>query len=355
MTRAPILLLPSLLACALAAVVPSVSSANGARPFPDRPVRIVAGQQAGSATDNVTRIVADALAEYWGVGVVVENRPGAGGTIGAEAVARATPDGNTLLLGGLSNLVIGAVTRTDIRYDPERDFIPIGRVAHVPFGFAVHASVPARSLRELADLARTKPGKLTYATLGPGTTTDFAWALFRSAADVDMLPVEYKGASSALVDVVAGRVDLYFNEVAMLSQHTQSGALRFLAIASPKRVARIADVPTTAEAGFPSVVVAPWYGLLAPAGTPPGVVKRLEEAYAAVIRSPTLRRRIEALGYEPIDDAPGAFAAALRDDARAFRALAGPRPETRLRAPGPVSAGPAPRESARAPEDPRSS
>lgn len=326
MPHAPARLLPALLACALAAVVPSVSRATDARPFPDRPVRIVAGQQAGSATDNVTRIVADALAEHWGVGVVVENRPGAGGTIGAEAVARATPDGYTLLLGGLSNLVIGAVTRTDIRYDPERDFIAIGRVAHVPFGFAVHASVPARSLRELADLARAQPGKLTYATLGPGTTTDFGSTMFRSAAGVDMLPVEYKGANTALVDVVAGRVDLFFNEVAMLSQHAQSGTLRFLAIASPTRVARIADVPTTAEAGFPSVVVAPWYGVLAPAGTPPDVVKRLEAAYAAVIRSPTLRRRIEALGYEPIDDAPGRFAVALGDDTRTFRALVDAKP-----------------------------
>lgn len=178
-------------------------------------------------------------------------------------------------------------------------------------------------------ISRAQPGKLTYATLGPGTTTDFGLAMFRSATGVDMLAVEYKGANSALIDVVAGRVDLFFNEVAMLSQHTQSGALRFLAIAGPKRVARVADVPTTAEAGFPSVAVAPWYGLLAPAGTPPEVVKRLEEAYAAAIRSPALRRRIEALGYQMIDDAPGRFAAALRDDTRTFRALAGAKPAPR--------------------------
>ena len=314
------------LACALAACSVPHARAADTRPFPDHSVRIVAGQQAGTATDNVTRLVADALAEHWGVAVVVENRPGAGGTIGAEAVARAAPDCYTLFLGGLSNLVIGVVTRPDIRYDPERDFVPIGRVAHVPFGFAVNASVPARSLRELADLARTQPGKLTYATLGPGTTTDFATTMFRTAARIDMLAVEYKGASSALVDVVAGRVDLFFNEVAMLTQQAQAGSLRLLAIASPKRVARVPDVPTTAEQGFPGVVVAPWYGLLAPAGTPPEVVKRLEEAYAAAMRSPTLRKRIEALGYEPIDDAPGQFAVALRDDLRTFRALAAPAP-----------------------------
>ncbi len=310
------------LTCAFAGVACAPARAAEPRPFPDRPVRIVAGQQAGSATDNVARVIAEALAEHWGVAVVVENRPGAGGTIGAEAVAAATPDGYTLLLAGLSNLVIGPATRTDVRYDPVRDFVAIGRVAHVPFGFSVNASVPARSLRELADLARANPGKLTYATLGPGTTTDYGMALFRKAAAVEMLGVEYKGASSAVIDVVAGRVDVYFNEIAVLSQHAQSGSLRILAIASPKRVSRAPGVPTTTEQGFSSVLVAPWYGILAPATTPPEIVKRLEEAYAAAMRSPNVRKRIDALGYEPIDDAPGHFAEALREDLADYRASA---------------------------------
>jgi tripartite-type tricarboxylate transporter receptor subunit TctC len=310
------------LACAILSCATAPARAADARPYPDRPVRIVAGQQAGTATDNVSRTIADALAEHWGVAVVVENRPGAGGTIGAEAVANAAPDGYTLLLAGLSNLVIGPATRTDVRYDPVRDFVAIGRVAHVPYGLAVNASVPARSLRELADLARANPGKLTYATLGAGTTNNYGMALFRKAANLDMLGVEYKGASSMTIDVVAGRVDAYFNEIAAVWQHAQSGALRILAIASPKRISRAPDIPTTAEQGFPSVVVAPWYGLLAPAGTPPEIVRRLESAYAAAMRSPTTRRRIEALGYEPIDDEPGHFAEVLRDDLAGYRASA---------------------------------
>ena len=291
-------------------------------PYPDPPVRIVAGQQAGSATDNASRTIADALAEHRGVAAVVESRPGAGGTIGAEADAHATPDGYTLLPARLSNLVIGPVTRTDVRYDPLREFVAIGRVAHLPYGPVANASVPARSLREPADLARANPGKLTYATLGAGTTNDCGTARFRKAANVDMLGVDYKGASSMTIDVVAGRVDAYFNEIAAVWQHVQSGALRILAIASPKRISRAPDIPTTAEQGFPSVVVAPWYGLLAPAGTPPEIVRRLESAYAAAMRSPTTRRRIEALGYEPIDDGPGHFAEVLRDDLAGYRASA---------------------------------
>ena len=292
--------------------------------WPERPIRIVAAQQAGSATDNVARLVAEALERELGVAVTVDNRPGAGGKIGAEAAARAAPDGYTLLVGGTSNLVIPAATEPDLRYDPLKDFVAIGRVAHVPFGFVVNAKVPARSLRELADLARAQPGKLTYATLGPATSTGFGMAMFLHEAKIDMLSIEYKGISSALPDVLSGRVDALFNEVALLAQHGQEGGnLRILAIASPRRSARLPNVPTTAEQGFPRVVIAPWYGILARADTPPNVLKRLHEAYRAIVRSPSVRSRIDALGYESIDDSAGQFAAALRDDISAIRSIAG--------------------------------
>jgi len=309
----------SLAAATLAAVSVTASAADN-RPYPQRPVRIVAAQQAGSATDNVARLVADALEAHWGVAVTVENRPGAGGTIGAEAAARVTRVGYTLLVGGTSNLVIAAATEPELRYDPPKDFVPVGRFAHVPFAFAVNPEVPAHSLRELADLARAQPGKLTYATVGPTTSSGFGMAMFLSQAGIDMLPVEYKGITSALPDMLSGRVNAIFNEVAVLSVH--SGKLRVLAVASPRRVARLPDVPTTAEAGYPGVVIAPWYGLLAPAGTPPEVLQRLGEAYEAAMRSPTTRKRIDALGYVPIDDMPGQFASALREDIAAIRAIA---------------------------------
>jgi tripartite-type tricarboxylate transporter receptor subunit TctC len=309
----------------LAMLISVAGSAGAADPrgWPQRPIKIIASQQAGSATDNVARLVADALEKELGVAVTVDNRPGAGGKIGAEAAARAAPDGYTLLVGGTSNLVIPAATEPDLRYDPTKDFAAIGRVAHVPFGFVVNARVPARTLREFADLARAQPGKLTYATLGPATSTGFGMAMFLNAASVDMLAIEYKGISSALPDVLSGRVDALFNEVALLAQHGQEGgSLRILAIASPHRIAKLPHVPTTAEQGYPRVVIAPWYGLLAPADTPPDALQRLAEAYRAAVRSPAMKRRIEALGYEPIDDAPGQFAAGLREDIAAIRATA---------------------------------
>ncbi len=309
-------------ACIALLVLSSGATAE-TRPWPQRPIRILAGQQAGSATDNVARLVADALAAELGVAVTVENRPGAGGRIGAEAVARAAPDGYTLFVGGASNLVIAAAMEPDLRYDPVKDFVPIGRFAHVPFGFAVNAEVPARTLGELAELARAQPGKLTYVSLGQATTTGYGMATFLREAAVDMLGIEYRGISSAIPDVLAGRVDVLFNEVAVLTEHARAGRLRMLAIAGPRRAARAPAVPTTAEQGFPRVVVAAWYGLLAPAGSPPDALKRLADAYQAVARSPTLQNRIEALGYEPIVDAPGHFAAALRDEIGALRATMG--------------------------------
>jgi len=311
------------IALSMIVAVASATAAADTGPWPQRPIRILAGNQAGSATDNVARLAADALETQLGVAVVVENRPGAGGKIGAEAAARATPNGYTLLVGGGSNLVIPAALEPDLRYDPVKDFVPIGRFAGVPYGFAVHAGVTARTMGELAELARAQPGKLTYVSLGPATTTGVGMASFLNEAAVDMLAVEYKGISSAIPDVLAGRVDVLFNEIAVLAQHAQGGNLRVLAIASPQRAAKLPQVPTTAEQGFPRAVVAAWFGLLAPASTPPDVLKRLAEAYTAAVGSPKTRNRIEALGYVPIDDAPGQFAAALREEIGAVRTLLG--------------------------------
>ena len=316
-----------LVALTLLAAV-SAKAAGEPPHWPQRPLKIVAAQQSGGATDNVARIIAEALEKELGVAVTVENRPGAGGKIGAEAVARSAPDGYTLLVGGTSNLVIGPAVEPDVRYDPAHDFAPIGRVAHVPFGFAVNAAVPAHTLKELAALARARPGGLTYVSLGPATTTGFGTSMFLREAGVDMLAIEYRGIATAIPDVLGGRVDLVFNEVALLAQNAAGGHLRALAIASPRRSPRLPDVPTTAEQGFPRVVMSAWYGLVAPSGIPPEAQKRLLEAYRAIARSPVVRARIESLGYEPIDESPAQFAAAMREEAAMVRGLT-------VKAPGP--------------------
>ena len=300
--------------------VPGVAKPVDAPRWPQHAITILAGNQAGSATDLVARMFAEALEAQFGVPVVVENRAGAGGRIAAEATAKAPANGYTLLVAGTSNLVLAPAFEPDLRYDPIRDLRPIGRLAQVPFGFAVGPGVRATTLGELATLARREPGRLTYVSLGAATTTTSGMAAFMREARVDMLGIEYRGIASAFPDVLAGRVDVVFTELGALAQYAQGRGLRVLAIAAPRRAARLPNVPTTAEQGFPGVVVGSWYGLLAPAGTPPEVVKRLEDAYAEVVKAPAMRMRIEALGYEPVADAPGQFGRALSTEIAAARA-----------------------------------
>lgn len=286
--------------------------------YPHRPIRLVAAQEPGSATDKIARVVAEALSEHLGGPVVVENRPGAGGSIGAEAVSRAAPDGYTLLLAGYSNLVVTPALRPDVRYDPLRDFAPIGRVAHVPFVFAVRADAPARSLVELVAVAKAVLGKLTYGSLGGGVT-GMCMARFLEVTGVDMLAVEYKGASSAITDLVAGRIDFLCNEIGALSAQAQAGRIRLLALPGPRRLAIAAGVPTVVEAGLPEVRVAPWYGVVAPADTPATLVARLAAALDVSVKSETFRRRVETMGYEVIDDTPSAYARTLREEVEGVR------------------------------------
>lgn len=322
---APCFRLPS--AIALAALVATIApTAAAADPvFPDRVVKIVAAQEPGSATDKVARIVAAALEKHWGSRVIVENRAGAGGTIGAEYVARAEPDGYTLLLGGYSNMIVAPAMRPEIRYDTTRDFVPFGRVAVVPFVYAVHPSVPARTLPEVVALARAEPGKLNVASLGGGATA-MGLAKFFTATGVEMTSIEYKGAVSGIADLVAGRIDFMFNEIAGLGAQARAGRVRLLAVATPKRIEAEPDLPTTAEQGLPSVVVAPWYGVFAPAGTPPAVAARLSAAVAASRHSSELQEQMRTLGYDIVaDDDPASFARQLDIDAQEARRLLKPR------------------------------
>jgi len=284
---------------------------TSAQTYPSRPIRILTGQQPGTPSDVIARLVAEKLTELWGQSVVVENQAGASGTIGAELAAKAPADGYTLLLASHSNLVLAKATGTHLRYDPLLDFAPLGRMAYVPFALAVHQKVTASTIPELVAYAKKNPGQLTYATAGSGTMSQLGIELLKAATGVDMLAVHYRGASSALLDVVAGRVDVMFTDYAILAPHVRSGALRVLGTGGDRRAAASPDVPTIAEQGIQGFAVNTWYGLLAPAKTPPDVLAKLSGALNQIRSLPDVRRRLEQLGYDPIEDSPAQFRAVI--------------------------------------------
>jgi tripartite-type tricarboxylate transporter receptor subunit TctC len=277
------------------------------QPYPSRPVRILTGNQPGIVSDITARLIGARLEQLWGVPVVVENRPGAGGAIAAEAVARSPADGYTLLVAGHSNLVLGQAVGRDLHYDPQRDLAPIGRIVEVPFALAVNSSVPISSVPELIEYAKARPRQLTYATNGPGTLSQLSVELFTAATGTALLAVPYKGLASAMTDVVAGRVDMILTDYVGLAPQVKSGALRLLGVADARRLSAAPEVPTIAEQGVAGYAVSGWYGLLAPAGTPPEILARLSSALDEVRRMPGVRQRLEELGCEPIEDSPAQF------------------------------------------------
>lgn len=291
-------------------------------PFPNRAVRIIVAQQAGSAADRVARTIADALADRWGVAVVVDNRPGASGAIGTQAAARAAPDGHTLLVGGLSNIVTSPLLDPGYGVDPEADLAAIGRIAHVPFVLATPVDVPVSTLADLVRHARAIPGELVFATSGPTAYSRLVVEKLARSQGIHLLTVEYRGAPAATLDLVAGRAQLQVNEVATMKQHADAGKIRPLAIAGDRRAAALPSVPTFAEAGAAPIPMTPWYGLFAPAGLSRETRASLDSAYRAVMRETRVRARLESLGYEPLADEQGVFAEALRRDLATVRAIA---------------------------------
>lgn len=290
--------------------------------YPSRPIRIIVGQQPGVPSDILARLVAEKLAELWKESVVVENQPGASGMIGAELTAKAPADGHTLLMASHSNLVLAKATGANLRYDPLADFAPIGRIAYVPFVLAVYQKVPATTIPELVAFAKRHPGQLTYATAGSGTMSQLGIELLKAAAGVDLLAVHYKGAGSALHDVIAGRVDMILADHAVVAPHVTSGALRLLGSSGVRRAAAAPGVPTFAEQGIEGYAVNTWYGMVAPAKTPPDILAKLSGALSEIRKSPDVRARLEHLGYDPIDDSPGQFRLVIGSEIEKYSALA---------------------------------
>lgn len=288
------------------------------QPFPARPIKLVIPQPSGGHSDVIGRIIGPKLAEILQQPVVIDNRGGAGGTIGAELVARAPHDGYTLLLGGSNNLSIAVTMTGEARYDPVRDFAPIGGVAVVPYALAVRTGVPATTLTELLAYARAHPGRLNYGSSGVGSTSSLTVEWIKSATGVNIVHVPYRVTAQAVLALLSAEIDVVVTDLSMLTPHAKAGTLRILAVAGEKRAAAVPEIPTVAEQGIPGFAVYAWYGIVAPAGTPSDVVAKLAAALRETLQSPEVQQRFDELGYETIVDTPAQFGAFIRADGERY-------------------------------------
>jgi tripartite-type tricarboxylate transporter receptor subunit TctC len=287
----------ALIAATLAGVAPA--SAQG---YPDRPVRVIVPIGPGGSYDLVGRLVADALSKRTGQAFFVENRPGAGTVVGTQAAAQSEPDGYTLMVGGLSNMAFNSALYSKLSYDPLRDFVPVALVYRFGYVMVARKDLPQTKLADIVAEAKAKPGSVTVATAGVGTGQQLVAAAFMKAADVRLLEVPYKGSPPAFTDLLAGRVDLFFDSIAAALPYIQSGQARGIALLSSRRSELAPEVPTMAEAGVSGLDVDSWLGIFAPARTPPEVIAKLRADLSAVL--PDLKQRFETSGGE-VWDLPG--------------------------------------------------
>ena len=298
------------LLCALAI---GTAPAARAQAYPAKPVRMIAASSPGSAVDIVARIVAQKLGDQVGQQVIVDNRAGAGGNLGAEIAAKAAPDGYTLFMGTPAHAINTGLYRK-LNYDLVRDFAPVSQVTTGQYAIVVHPSLPVKSIKELIALARAKPGQLNYASAGSGNATHLAGELFNSLARVKLVHVAYKGSGPALIDLVGGQVQLMFANLTAALPQVKTGRIRALAVTGEKRAAVAPELPTVTEAGVPGYVVVSWFGVLVPAATPREIVMRMNAALAQAMRAPDIRERLAGDGAEPAVGTPEQFAAFIRAD-----------------------------------------
>ena len=307
-----------MLMLAMVAALPSAQGAAGDAAFPNKPIRVIVPFPAGSATDILTRVVGQKLVQPLGQNIIVDNRGGGSGSIGALAAARATPDGHTLILGGLSMLVVAPALNSAVGYTTQ-DFAPVSNVATAPYILAVHAQVPATSVKELIALARSKPGQLSYASAGSGSLAHLAGELFSRTAAINLTHVPYKTSAQSVVDVANGRIDVLFGTLSPILPFIQSGRLRVLGVTGKSRLPALPDAPPIAEAGLPGYNVIYWLGMLAPAATPSAIIARLNRDLVTILGTAEMRETLSAQGLEATPTTPQAFSGLLREDAVKWR------------------------------------
>jgi tripartite-type tricarboxylate transporter receptor subunit TctC len=282
-------------------------AASADRAYPERPIRMVVPFPAGGGVDVVSRILAQEMTQRIGQQVIVDNRAGASGIVGTELVAKATPDGYTVLMGNVATHAVNVSLVRKLSYHPLKDFAPVTRVAVVHEILVVHPSVPATSVKELIALARSRPGQLTFGSAGNGTPPHLAGELFKSLAGVNILHVPYKGTPPALADLLGGQITMIFSNLLSALPLVRSGKLRALGVSSQKRSAVAPDVPTIAESGLPGYQKNSWYGVLAPAGTPAGTVAKLNQAIVQALENPATRAHLAGQGAEIETGSPEEF------------------------------------------------
>lgn len=303
------------LAMALALAPAALAQTGGAAAaFPNKPVKIIIGFPAGGPLDAHARLLADRLGQALGQPVIVDYKAGAGGTVGADFVAKSDPDGYTLLMANTGTMVINPAVYTKIPYQTLRDFAPVARTAMQPLAFVVNPSVPANSIGELIALAKKQPGRLNYGSAGNGGISHLVPEMFKAATGTFIVHIPYRGSAPAFTDLLAGQVQLMAESIPQASQYVKQGKLRALAVTSRERSNALPDTPTLIEAGLKDFDVVGFYGVLAPAATPKPVVERLAAAFRATLETPEIRTRMVAQGADPAFLGPNAFTAFLRSE-----------------------------------------
>lgn len=310
----------TLVVAASAVALMSINSLVQAQAYPSRPIRFIVPYVPGGGVDFVGRTVAQKLAESWNHSVIVDNRPGGGTNIGSELVARSAPDGYTLLVAGVPNTVNMTLYKK-LPYDVVKDFAPVVQISTAPNILVVHPSVPAKSVRELIALAKSRPGQLTYASAGFGSSNHLSGELFRMLARVDIVHVPYKGGGAAVTDLIAGHVSMYFGTTPSTAPYVRSGRLRALGVTGAKRSSIIPDVPTIAESGLPGYEQSAWHGLLAPAGTPEPIIGKLNTEIVRLLHLPDMAERLAAQGVDVVASSPAEFAAFIKRDVAKYQKL----------------------------------
>lgn len=305
----------SAIALALGATTAIAQTAAG---YPSKTIRIIVPFAPAGPNDILARVIGQKLNELWGHPVVIENRGGAGGTIGIEAAVKSPADGYTLAMGGSSNLAIAPGLYAKLAYDSLRDLAPVANVAVVPYALAVNPHVPAKNVKELVAIAKSKKGRLSYGSSGSGSVSSLAAEMLKAATGADIVHVPYKGTAPAVTDMIAGQIDMMLADFATVEPFAKAGKLRLLALAGSRHIALAPELPTIAEAGIKGYAMDVWFGIVVPGGTPRDIVAKLNAAIVNALKAPDVKQRFSGLGYEAIGDTPEQFAATIKADIEKF-------------------------------------